>query len=417
MNKLFDLASPRRQSQLQFVASTFLVASLFAVPLSESFKAICLGLALFCMVLTTSSRRDLGALLVKPWCQATILLFAVVLLSCFWSPATLHQKTAVVNKYSKCLLLPFLVVGFRDPKVRRFGLYAYLLAMFITCVMSMLKASGTLDFNGEDPGKVVHNHIMTGFMMSFAAYLSAWLTIRQKGIERILMTILFLLFTYQLFFINTGRTGYLIDAILMFLLMLQFLSWRWVVMGGMLGLVLLGGIYHQSNTMKQAVKMAVDDLKGYREGDLNTSLGYRLQFHTFSKELFLRHPWIGNGSGSYTYYFRKEDPVPAWQVPPLVSVPKKMVEPHSQYWLVAAETGILGLTALFVFFGSLLYAGLQLPVMRSVAIALILSFMVGNLSDSLLYYSGTGTFFLLFMAMCLGEGRSLPDRHRFHGNL
>jgi len=42
---------------------------------------------------------------------------------------------------------------------------------------------------------------------------------------------------------------------------------------------------------------------------------------------------------------------------------------------------------------------------RPWALAMMLSFVVGSVTDSLLFYSGSGYFFILFMALCLSEER------------
>ena len=401
------LRSSRLQVQVQLWVPFLLTASMLAVPISATAKSIFIGLVLFVVIFSPAYRKDLILMLSQRWCQALLLLFFIALIGCFWSPASDYQKIAVLKKYTKLLYLPFLAVGFRDPRSRRFSILAFLGAMFITCILSILKANGALDFNGPDQGRVFHNHVMTGFMMAFATYLSALLYCRERGVVRLFYAFLVGLFSYQILFISTGRMGYVVYLMLMILFWVQMLSWRKAVIVVILGLSLFTVSYYHSSPMQFVVKQGFDNLREYRQGNKDNAIGFRIQFHAFAKNLFLRHPWFGNGTGSYTYYFRKDDPVPNWQEVPLSTIPKKMVEPHSQYWFVAAEFGMLGVMSLLFFFGSLLVAGLRLHSMRIVAIGLIVSFMVGNLSDSLLFYSGIGYFFLLFMAMCLGEEQQL----------
>ncbi len=386
-----------------------LAASIFAVPISSTAKGVFVGLAVAFVVFTPAYYRELRLTLSQPWCQALLVFFFVILLACAWGPASVHDKTSVLKKYSKLLFLPFLVVGFRDQQSRRMGLYAYLAAMFITCVLSMLKGCGVLTYNGPDPGQVFHNHIMTGLMMAFATYLSAWLLIQEKTtMGRALYVALVLLFSYQILFISTGRTGYVIYGMLMFLLVMQTLPWRKAVLALVLGCLLLPVSYYQSPTMQLIVNNAIENVRDIKHGNKNNSIGYRIQFHAFAKKLFLQHPWFGNGTGSYSYLFKQDNPVPAWH--DVRPSQKNMFEPHSQYWLVAAELGLIGIFSLLLFFGSLVVAALRLHSMRAIAIALLIPFMVGNLSDSLLFYSGTGYFFLLFMAMCLSEQPSVVTR-------
>ena len=79
------------------------------------------------------------------------------------------------------------------------------------------------------------------------------------------------------------------------------------------------------------------------------------------------------------------------------------MEPHSQYWLIASEFGLLGCISFVFFLGCLIGASLRLKTLKPLAFAVLLPFIAGCWSDSLLFYSGTGYFFILFMALCLGE--------------
>jgi len=377
-----------------------LAATVFAVPLSSSLKSILMPLALFSIVITPSYRRDLSATLYRPWCQAALLLFFMALIACMWSPATFNEKILVIGKYSKLLYLPILVVGFREPIARRLGTFAFLASMGIICVLSMMKAIGLLHFSGADPDMVFRNHIMLGHMMAFAAYLSALFLMRYCGWPRLFYTTLFTLFSYQLFFINSGRTGYVIYLMLMGLLAVQVLPWRKAVIAGLLGGVVVALSYVNSHVMHQRVDEAWSNWRHYQQNK-DTPIGQRMQFHEFAKNLYQHHPWLGNGTASFTYSFRVQKPVASWE--------ETLLEPHSQYWLVASEFGSLGVLLLLFFFGSLLWASFRLESMRPIAIALMLPFMLGNLSDSLLFYSGSGYFFLLLMALCLGEEKTKPE--------
>ena len=409
------IQSSRIFIQFQCWIPFFLGVSLFAVPISESGRSIFVGIALALILMTPSYRKELVSTLSKPWCQALLGLLLLTFIACIWSPASSYEKISMIKKYSKLLFLPLLAVGFCEPRTRRIGLHAFLAAMLITCLLSLSKAAGLLTYNGGESGQVFRNHIMTGLMMSFAAYLSAWFCLKEQTSWRYLYALFVIVFSYQILFISSGRTGYVIYALMMFVFMVQTIPWRKLGFALMLGCSLFALSYYQSPIMQAAIKNVADGLHQYDHGNKNTSIGYRMQFHAFAKKLFLRHPIIGNGTGSYTYLFRKEDPVPAWQ--DIRKSPNKLFEPHSQYWLIASEFGLLGIGVLLFFFGSLLVASLRLDSMKNMAIALILLFMVGNLSDSLLFYSGTGYFFLILMGLCLGEEQTRQNgRGALEGN-
>lgn len=384
-----------RSWPVQTWVALFLAASLLALPLSSSAKSILVVISLCLIVCSPVYRQDLFRVLSEPWCKAAMFLFFIALLACLWGPATLREKCNEMEKYSKLLYLPVLVVGFRDPNARRLGLYGFLLAMMITFVVSLLMHVGIYSANDVEAGGIFRNHIMTGYMMAFAAYLSALLCYQEHGKIRILYVILASLFSYHVLFINNGRTGYVVYVLLMALLMLQLFSWRQAVAGMVLGTVLVVSAFYVSPVMQAAVNNAVTDYHLYMKNEKDTAIGYRLQFHDYAYTLFKRHPLLGNGTASFAHIYHEENPIPTRG--------NKLMEPHSQYWLVASEYGLLGCLALALFFGSVLFSILKLSIMRPIALGVLLPFLAGNCSDSLLFYSGTGYFFILFMALCFGE--------------
>jgi O-antigen ligase len=392
---MLNFTKARMRSVDQFWVPILVVATFLAVPISTTAKSIFLMIAVVFILFFPVYRPNLKNLLSLYWCRACLFVVFLVACGCFWSPATWVEKILVFEKFSKLLYIPILVVAFKEQKFRKYALQAFLFAMAITCLVSFGKFSGLFFFHDLDPGRVFRNHIMTGYMMAFAAYLSAFLFFRCHGKIRIIYGLGLILFSYQVLFINTGRTGYIIYILLMMLLAIQMLSLKHFLLAALLGACTLFMIYAENSNVHTRVDQLYWDWQQYQQNNKSTSVGYRLQFHEYAKELFNHHPWIGNGTSSFTYLYSQDKPVPTWE--------RRLLEPHSLYWLIAAELGILGLISLALLFGSLFLAALRLDSMRPIAIAVLLPFIIGNLSDSLLFYSGTGYFFVLFMALCLSE--------------
>lgn len=384
-----------RSWPIQTWVAFFLAATLVALPLSSTAKSILIVASIGLIVFSPVYRGDLLRVMFQPWCQAALLLFFVALIACAWGPATVHEKCIEVEKYSKLLYLPILTVGFRDVKARYLALHGFLLAMLVTFFASVLMHVGVYTVNDMEAGGIFRNHIMTGYMMAFAAYLSSLLFLQNRGRARIPYALLTLLFCYHVLFINNGRTGYVVFLLLMVLLMLQFFSWRQALLSIVSGGALMVVIFYHSPVMQEAIHQAANDYQLYTKNEKDTAIGYRLQFHDYAYGLFKRHPFFGNGAASFGHLYHEENPIPTRG--PI------LLEPHSQYWLVASEYGLLGCFALLFFFGSLFFSSWQLKTLRPIALAVLLPFIAGNLSDSLLFYSGTGYFFILFMALCLGE--------------
>ena len=279
------------------------------------------------------------------------------------------------------------------------ALHAFLLAMLITCVLLLLKAVGLVQYGGDDPGEMFRNHIMTGYMMVFAAYLAAYFAYYASSFcHRMIYGCLALILSYQVLFTGTGRMSYIAYALLAALWIFQIFSWRKALLLVGVGGVLLTGAYAMNPTMQFLAHQVKDDWTLYHHNKRDTSLGFRLQFHTYAYDLFKRHPWLGNGTGSFAHAFQVENPVPEWSISRL-----KLLEPHSQYWMVASELGMTGLFLFFMLLGGLCVSCWRTPETRALGCAVILPMLLGNFTDSLLLYSGTGYFFLLFAALSLAS--------------
>jgi len=357
------------------------------------------GLSVIFVLLDASRHADLKNFFKQPVVLSAFVFFMFSVLACFWSTATLSEQWIVLEKYSKLLCLPFFMLILRDPRTRYLVLHAFLLAMVITCVLLLLKAAGVVHYGGDDPGQMFRNHIMTGYMMAFAAYLAAYFAYHASYlVYRMAYGCLTLLLSYQVLFTGTGRMAYIAYALLAALWIFQLFSWRKAFIIAGVGCILLVGAYAINPTMQFLAHQVRDDWTLYHQHKRDTSLGFRLQFHTYAYDLFKRHPWFGNGIGSFSHLFNVENPVPEWSE----SRPK-LLEPHSQYWMVASELGMTGLLLFVLLLGSLCVSCWRTPETRALGCAILLPMLVGNFTDSLLLYSGTGYFFLLFAALALAS--------------
>ena len=379
-----------------------MMASAFFLPISASLQSIFFILTFILILLTPNFRAKMISLLPKNWCMSALGLFFLSFIACFWTQASMQDALIVVGKYSKLLSLPLLVIGFQHKQTRIFVIHAFLLAMWVTCVISCLKAAGVVHYHGDDPGFVFRNHIITGYMMAFAAYLSALYAMQTQLKLRWLYLALALLFSYQVLFINMGRTSYVNYLLLLLLFMVQTFSWRKALLAILVALSVFGMIYHQSAIMQARAHEAINDWRHYHENSVkDTPVGFRLQFHDYARTLFHRRPFLGYGTGGFSHAFKQDQPVPGWG--------ETLFEPHSQYWLIAVDWGILGLMCFMGFFVSLFLTSWRHHETRCIAIGLIFTFLLGCALDSLLLYSVTGYFFLLFTALCLaGSPESAP---------
>lgn len=375
-----------------------LVAALFFIPISVSLQGIFIILSALGLLLTPAFKNKRSFVLSEPWCKAAITLFLVLLVACCWSKAPYHTRLMFIDKYSKLLYLPLFAIGFQQLKIRTLGIYIFLLSMTITCIFSFILDTG----DPTTPGRVFHDHITTGFMMAFAAYLSGLLMVKQHGRKRIVFMLLTLLFSYQLMFVNTGRIGYLLYFIVMILLMSQVLPWKHLGLGILGFCAIFSLCAYNSHALSFRLNRAVTDLTHYQQGDNITPVGIRLVFHSYAKSLFLSSPLIGQGTGGFSKLYQQYNTT-LYKTNKAAGEYSNIMEPHSQYWLIASETGLLGIAAFLYFLGAILLSTFRLKEMKPVMLGMIVCFSISNFFDSQLLHSNVGYLFIVFCALCLGE--------------
>ncbi|PJD94985.1 MAG: O-antigen biosynthesis protein [Legionella sp.] len=380
------------------ITSILLGLFIFFIPISPSIKSVIFVLVLGSIFLNPLYRSAIKYTVTTYWGLSALLLFFWIVFACFWSPASVSLQMTLVEKYSKLLYLPILAVAFVQPGTRFLGVHAFLAAMVVTCCTAILKVYGLIHINDPlDPGALFFSHIITGFMMSMACYIAALYACDTEGKRRWLYIAIVFLTSYQILFLNTGRTGYVIYALLLFLFLIQKLSIKKALLSGVACLGLFVLAYQASPVLHERVNEIIQDAVSSQKHQELNSVGFRLMFHDYAKEMFKQHPWIGIGTGGFQYTYAHEKPSFTEFWGPVLT------DPHSQYWMILAEQGVVGAVLLFVFLASLFYAAFQLKENRSLLLGILTAFCVGSLSDSILCYSTIGYLLIVLSALCLGQ--------------
>ncbi|MDR3442624.1 MAG: O-antigen ligase family protein [Legionella sp.] len=385
------------EQKMNLIAPFFIVLLVFFVPVSSSLKSIFLALTVVTLVFTPTYRKQIPYAFSTLWARAALVFFLYIVLAMLWSTAPFSMRLDVVEKYSKLLWLPVLSVGFISPKTRIWALNTYLFVMLITCVLSLLKYLEIVAFNSDDAGEVFYNHIVTGFMVALAVYFAGILFYQEQinKWQRAYYLMIVLIGSYQVLFLNTGRTGYVIYALLMSYLILQKTSLKKAIFGIMLLSGVLVSTYLFSPVMHERVDSLISDIEFFQKHEENTSLGFRVQFHSYARSLFEQHPIIGIGTGSFKYRFSQEQPIPAWG--------PTLHEPHSQYWLTLTEQGLIGISLFLFFLATLFITALQLKETKPIFLGMLMAFGFGCFSDTIFCYSAAGSLLIIFSALSFGE--------------
>lgn len=383
----------------KILLSQLLVLGLVAfMPLGVTVKSVFSIAAIVSILSTQTYTKNLYFAINTAWGYAAILFFLFVLLACLWSPAPLWMQWAALSKYLKLLYLPILALVFVNPKLRHWTIQTYIVSMVVCCIITIIRARGMVGIN--DPGALAYNHNIIGFMIAIACYFAGLSLMKAQGWMREYYFSIVLLCTYQIFFINMGRTDYLVYFALFALLLVQKLSVKHALLGMILVSAMLGLFFTQSSTMNVRVREVFSDIRNWKQNHRDTSMGYRIQFHKYSMHLLKEHPLKGQGTAGYRQRFTHDNPVPTWGI----GTP----DPHSQYWMILSDFGLIGFALFLTFLGSLFVTSFQLTETRPILLGILVGFSLICSTDTVLSFSPLGLLFIIFSALSLGE---LLERH------
>jgi hypothetical protein len=356
------------------------------IPLGNTLRSIGIIATIISICLQKNNSKNVISFLKTPWFYILSLAILWSYISFFWTPKPNPQISFYLNKISFFWLLPFFILGFQKNKQKELAYPAFLIAMLIPLGLSALKLFSHWEFHGDvgDPGLIFYNHIITGFYASFAAFLSLELFFKDKKYYYLAA---FVLFSFQILFINPGKAAYGVYLLLITYSIWHKTTWKLKTLGLIFALIGALILIKISPGVQLTLKSLSRDIQEFKSGNLDTSFGFRIQFHHFAYTLFKNHWLVGNGIGGYDYWFKMLNPVPAWP---------HQANTHSQYWFFASDLGLIGLILWLSFFISLVKKAKQLGWHGHIFNGYMMALALNCFTDNMLFASPINLLFILW---------------------
>ncbi len=383
-------------NQLRIAQPFLLAACIFAIPVSVSLKSILLPICVIVNLLALKNWQTILTTLKQPVVITAISLLAWCLLSALWAPPHWPETEAVIGKMMKLLFLPLFAIGFLHNKTRQYAQSAFLAAIILTAVISLSMAITGINFMGKSGvGTVFNDQIMTGLFIAMGAWLAAHLAMQADDNKKWWFWGIFVICSAQIAFANSGRTGYAVYILLAICFSIIHLTIRQTLFF-LISLALLSvAAYWLSPTLARNIDRTIYNIIHLQQVANSSSIGYRVGFHQFAQKLFLQHPIFGTGAGSFSWHYAQQQPMPFYS--------SRLFEPHSQYWLILVEQGVIGLLLLLTWLASLAWLMLKVQQSRALLMFAFVAINAANFTDSMLLYSATGYLFIIIAAMAVGE--------------
>jgi O-antigen ligase len=375
-----------------------------SIPVSTSVDNILLGVVTLAWLAGGGYREKWAAVRANPVALAVLLLFALLAAGTLYGDRYPGDAPGFLGKYADLLAVPMLVTLFRDARHRAHALLALAGGLALTLAISYLVLLGVLPQVkplAPDPlyplafkFKLTHN-----ILLAFGAFLFAHFAARATATwPRIAWTVLAVLAALNVLFLVDGLTGQIMLGAFVL-----YGSWRWKgwrglaagVVGAALGAVLLAAA---SDSFRGRLGLVVAEAADWRAGRVreHASVSTRLELAKVAAAIALEHPLTGVGTGGYPKAHAERSAMPSRN-------------PHSEFLLIAAQNGVIGIALLLgLFFLQARLTG-RLPALEgSLAGGLVLMMVLGCLANSMLIDHTEGLLYAWLTGVLYGGLTSRP---------
>ncbi|HEX6828403.1 MAG TPA: O-antigen ligase family protein, partial [Burkholderiales bacterium] len=164
-----------------------------------------------------------------------------------------------------------------------------------------------------------------------------------------------------------------------------------------LGTGLVAAGYFASDALRARLQESAAQVEAFRAGRPVTaadSAGMRLEFYRNTAAIIAGHPWLGVGTGGFPKAYAER----------AAATGVVTDNPHNEYLLIAAQTGLPGLALLLAVFAAAWHGARRLaPLERDLARGIALATAVGCLFNSLLVDHTEGLLFAWLGAVAFGS--------------
>ena len=327
-------------------ADVFVILIAVSLPWSTSLVAIFAAALLVAMC----PFLDVGAFLQslkRPICALPIALFALAVVGTLWSDAPWGARLYAIGPTAKLLALPVLFYHFERSARGVQVLTAFLVSCVLLLAMSWLVAfDPRLALkSGAAYGVPVKDYIDQSQEFALCAVALAYPIVTLLRARRILLAalliVLSLSFVVNMMFVIVSRTALVTMPIMLAVFALLHLKWRDIVII-LCAATLFGGLaWATSSQLRRTTETVARDYQLYKERNLPTSIGLRLEFWQKSLRFFSEAPIFGHGTGSIRALFEEA------AVAQFGAAAEVVGNPHNQTLNVAIQWGLIGIAVLY----------------------------------------------------------------------
>ncbi len=387
------------RAALERLADWLVVAVAVTLPWSTSATGVCLVLWLLALAPTldvAALRRELSSAAGG----LPVLLWVFAILGLAWGQVGFAERLAGVGGYNKLLIIPLLLIQFRRSDRGLPVLYGFLASCLLLLTVSwvlqilwILVPEKKLFVPGKLPGVPVKDYVAqsTEFLVcGFALLAIAMGQVRVRRFARAAgLVLLAVLFFVNILYAATGRTALVVVPVLLLIFGLRELGWKGTLGAFIAGAILVAAAWASSPFLRLRVLKSINDVSTYRTDNTVSSSSLRIEFWKKSLAFIAAAPVIGHGTGMMPKLFRDA------AVNEIGPGAFAAVNPHNQYFAVAIELGLVGLTILIAMWVAHLALFRGGGIVAWIGLVIVLQNVVSSLFNSHLFDFFHGWFYVI----------------------
>jgi O-antigen ligase len=328
-----------------------IVAVLIALSLPWSTSLVGIfGAIFFVVVAPTLDLKAFLQSLKRPISALPIALFLLALVGTLWSDAAWGARTYAVSPTAKLLVLPFLFYHFERSGRGMWVFGAFLISCTLLMVVSWLVVlQPGLSIKPPTDGArgiFVKNYIDQSQEFTLCAVALAYPVIALLRAKKValagLLAFIALSFFVNMAFVIVSRTALVTVPIMLAVFAFLHLRWRSIVVILCTAAAFAAIVWQTSPQLRQTADTFASDYRLYKDQNIPTSIGLRLEFWRKSLHFFADAPVIGHGTGSTRGLFEQ-----AATGASHLATSEVIGNPHNQTLNVAVQWGILGIIILY----------------------------------------------------------------------
>ena len=331
------------------VADIVAVLLALSLPWSTSLVGI-FGVVLLITVVPTLELKGFLESLKRPISALPIALFVLALGGTLWSDAAWGARFYAVGPVAKLLVLPVLLYHFERSTRGSWVFVAFL----VSCTLLMLTSWIVFlrpELSLRTPelavrGIFVKNYIAQSQEFTLCAVALAYPIIMLLRAKRIVLAVLLTAISFSFFvnmaFVVVSRTALVTVPIMFAVFALLHLRWRSIVIILCVAGAFAALTWQTSPALRRTAGAFTEQYQLYKEQNIPTSIGLRIEFWRKSLGFFAAAPLIGHGTGATRGLFELVATHGSNQASSEV-----IGNPHNQTLNVAVQWGSVGVVVLY----------------------------------------------------------------------